>query len=128
LFPLLRHGGIEPIHVERQPLVPDHVTDDIDRKTERVIKFEDDVPGDHVLVFGPQVLQGIIQNAQAMIEGLREADFLVFNNAGDIGCRFEQFRVGRLHDGHDLPGGIVQEGLCQADIAPVPDGAAHNSP
>ena len=127
LFALVCHGRIKSVHVQRQAFIAHHVPHDVHRKPERVIEFEDDLSRHHAIAFGAQFLERVVQHPQAMIEGFGKADLLVFNHAGDVGVRFAQFRIGRLHDAHDLPGCIVQERLGQTDVAAVANGPSHDA-
>ncbi len=126
LKPLGFHGRFKTGHIHSHAFIPDHVTDDIDRKSVGVIQFENHVAGHLGLPFGFHVVESIVQELEAVVQRFGEPALLVLNDIGDESNGVRKFGIGRFHEIADRSGRPVQKRPGQSDIAAVADGPAHD--
>ena len=127
-FPLLVHAGLETGLVEGKAVLFDDVGGQIDREAEGVVELEDGLSGEDRLPGGAQLGDFLLEDAQAVVEGLDETFLLVLHHPGDELLTGGLLGVGPGHRLEDEDRGLEQDRPLETEHLGVAHGAAHDPP
>ncbi len=117
---LLGHTDPVSVLVGGHAALAGHVVDDVQRESVGVVELEGEFAGDGGFAGPGHAVEFLGQDGQALVEGDAEAFFFLAHHAFHEFAAGDQLGIGRSHDVHHHAGGLVEEGIGQADQLPEP--------
>ena len=121
---LFLHQFLEARLVDGHGFAAQNIFGQIERKPKSVVETESDVTGQHLLVLCFEFCRGLFEQCESLLQSFIEAFLLGANDFTNALLFGAQFRIGVTHHRRNGFGDFMQEGLFQADQAPVARGAA----
>ena len=124
---LLLHLVVESLGVDRQVLLLGHDRGEVDGKAVGVVQHEGLLAGDPAVAALDGLVGELAEALQTAVEGLEEALLLHPDHALDVLAGLAELAVVIAHPLDHHVGAAVQEGLTEAEVAPVAHGPAQDA-